>query len=133
VLASAFRDGRGERSAVLAHGIAFELAVLMFNAIWWYARHDRRLLADTIDEAGVRALSVRFQLAFIWIGAATLLGALVLPALGVAVIASFIVYYWLPISGRTDGARPRVAPAGRRRSPPGPEESSREDRHDPEQ
>jgi hypothetical protein len=28
----------------------------------------------------------------------TLLGAL-LPALGVAVIAAFILYYWLPISG----------------------------------
>jgi hypothetical protein len=75
---------------------------------------------------------VRFQLAFVWIGAATVLGALVLPALGVTGIASFIAYYWLPISLRTGGARPRAAPAGRRGFPPRPDESSREDRQDPE-
>ena len=98
VLANSFRDGEGERTAVVLHGLAFELAAALFNAIWWYARHDRRLLADTIDSAGVRAISRRFQLALAWLGTGTLLGAL-LPALGVAVIAAFILYYWLPISG----------------------------------
>lgn len=98
VLANSFRDGQGERTAVVLHGLAFELAAALFNAIWWYARHDRRLLADTIDSAGVRAISRRFQLALAWLGTGTLLGAL-LPALGVAVIAAFILYYWLPISG----------------------------------
>jgi uncharacterized membrane protein len=98
VLANSFRDGQGERTAVVLHGLAFELAAALFNAIWWYARHDRRLLADTIGSAGVRAISRRFQLALAWLGTGTLLGAL-LPALGVAVIAAFILYYWLPISG----------------------------------
>ena len=98
VLANSFRDGQGERTAVVLHGLAFELAAALFNAIWWYARHDRRLLADTIDSAGVRAISRRFELALAWLGTGTLLGAL-LPALGVAVIAAFILYYWLPISG----------------------------------
>jgi uncharacterized membrane protein len=98
VLANSFRDGQGDRTAVVLHGLAFELAAALFNAIWWYARHDRRLLADTIDFAGVRAISRRFQLALAWLGTGTLLGAL-LPALGVAVIAAFILYYWLPISG----------------------------------
>ena len=107
VLASAFRSGQGERPAVFVHGVAFEFAVLLFNAIWWYARHEHRLLADTIDADGVKALSRRFHIAFVWVGAATLLGALVLPALGVAVIASFIAYYWLPISGRVGGIRHR--------------------------
>jgi hypothetical protein len=55
-------------------------------------------IADTIGSAGVRAISRRFQLALAWLGTGTLLGAL-LPALGVAVIAAFILYYWLPISG----------------------------------
>jgi uncharacterized membrane protein/predicted enzyme related to lactoylglutathione lyase len=107
VLAEAFREGQGERTAVVFHGTAFGLAAALFNVIWWYARHDRRLLANTIDSAGVRAISRRFQLALAWIGAGTLLGAL-LPALGVAVIAAFIVYYWLPISGEIGRARPRT-------------------------
>jgi uncharacterized membrane protein len=106
VLAHSFRHGQGERTAVVLHGIAFELAAALFNAIWWHARHDHRLLADTIDSAGVGAISRRFQLALAWIGTGTLLGAL-LPALGVGMIAAFIVYYWLPISGEL-GHQPRT-------------------------
>jgi hypothetical protein len=94
VLAQAFRDGQGQRTAVVFHGITFEVAAILFNAIWEYARHHRRLLADTIDDAGARAIGRRFRLALAWIGAGTLLGA-VLPALGVAVIAAFVVFYWL--------------------------------------
>lgn len=42
----------------------------------------------------------------VWIATGTLLGALY-PALGVVVIASFIRYYWLPISGEIAKARQR--------------------------
>jgi len=98
VLAKAFHDGHGQRIAVVLHGIAFELAAILFNVIWWYARHDRRLLVTTIDSAGVRAIGRRFRLALAWIATGTLLGAL-FPALGVAVIAAFIPFYWLPIPG----------------------------------
>jgi uncharacterized membrane protein len=42
VLAQAFRDGEGERIAIVLHGMTFELAAILFNAIWWYARHDHR-------------------------------------------------------------------------------------------
>jgi hypothetical protein len=59
------------------------LAAALFNAIWWYARHGHRLLASNIDPAGVKAISRRFLSALAWLGAGTLLGAL-LPALGVA-------------------------------------------------
>jgi uncharacterized membrane protein len=111
VLAHSFRDGQGERAAVVLHGIAFGLAAALFNAIWWHARHHHRLLAGNISPAGVRAISRRFQLALAWIGTGTLLGALV-PALGVAVIAAFIVYYWLPISGET-GRQPRTGRSAR--------------------
>ena len=69
------------------------------------------MLASTIDPAGVRAISRRFQLALAWLGTGTVLGAL-LPALGVTVIAAFVVYYWLPISGEAGRAR-----AGSPRSP----------------
>jgi uncharacterized membrane protein len=118
-LASSFRSGQGERTAVFVHGMLFELAAVLFNVIWWYARRDRRLLADTIDAAGVRAITRRFQLALVWIGAGTLLGALVQPLLGVAVIAAFIIFYWLPISGEIGAARPRPVPVGRE-APPSP-------------
>jgi uncharacterized membrane protein len=111
VLANSFRAGQGERTAVVLHGIVFELAAALFNVIWWHARRDRRLLANTIDAAGVRSITRRFLLALAWIGGGTLLGAL-LPLLGVAVFASFIVFYWLPISGEIGAARPRPVQAG---------------------
>jgi hypothetical protein len=43
--------------------MAFEVAAILFNAIWDYARHDHRLLGTTIDSAGARAISRRFRLA----------------------------------------------------------------------
>jgi uncharacterized membrane protein len=98
VLADAFRDGHGQRTAVVFHGITFEVAAILFNVIWGYVRHHRRLLGPTIDDAGARAVSRRFRLALVWLAAAIVLGA-VLPALGVAVIGAFIVFYWLPIPG----------------------------------
>ncbi|WP_330342198.1 TMEM175 family protein [Streptomyces sp. NBC_00557] len=106
VLAQAFRDGHGQRIAVLLHGAAFELLAILFNVIWGYVRRDRRLLTATIGSAGVAAISRRFRLALIWLAAGTLLGTL-LPLLGVAVIAAFILYYWLPIAGEITEARRR--------------------------
>ncbi|MEU6264646.1 TMEM175 family protein [Saccharopolyspora shandongensis] len=111
VLAQAFRDGQGQRTAVVFHGITFEVAAILFNAIWEYARHDRRLLATTIDSAGARAIIRRFRLALAWIATGTLLGA-VLPALGLAVIAAFIPYYWLPIPGEIARAKRRRGGGG---------------------
>ena len=106
VLAQAFRDGHGQRTAIVLHGMVFELAALLFNAIWWYARRDRQLLKSSLDSAGARAIGRRFLLALAWIGTGTVLGVL-LPALGAAVIAAFILYYWLPIPGETARAKRR--------------------------
>jgi uncharacterized membrane protein len=111
VLAQAFRHGHGERIAVVFHGLAFEVAAVLFNLIWWHARRNRRLLVPTIDAAGVRAIGGRFQLALVWIGTATLLGALV-PLLGVAVVVAFIPYYWLPIAGEMARAKRRRSGEG---------------------
>jgi uncharacterized membrane protein len=106
VLSAALRTGHGQRTAVVFHGLCFELAAILFNAIWDYARHDRRLLGTTLDAVGARAISRRFRLALAWIGTGTLLGAL-LPVLGMAVIAAFVPYYWLPIRGEVARAKPR--------------------------
>ena len=111
VLAEAFRHGQGERTAVVVHGLTFEVAAIVFNLIWWHARRNRRLLVPTIDTASVRAISGRFQLALIWIAVGTLLGAL-LPLLGVVVIAAFIPYYWLPIAGEIARAKRRRGRGG---------------------
>lgn len=111
VLAKAFRDGQGERTAVVLHGLTFELAAVLFNVIWWYASHDRRLVVPSLDAAGARAIGRRFRLALAWLGTGTALGAL-LPALGVAVISAFILYYWLPISGELFNAASRSPSSG---------------------
>jgi hypothetical protein len=78
----------------------------VFNVIWWYVRHNHRLLANNIDPAGIRAITGRFRLALAWLGTGTLLGAL-LPVLAVPVFAAFVIYYWLPISGEIGRQRPR--------------------------
>ena len=105
VLAAAFRTGHGQRTAVVFHGMTFLLAAILFNVIWGYARHDHRL-GTTLDAGGARAISRRFRLALVWIATGTLLGAL-LPVLGMAVIAAFIPFYWLPIRGEIAGATTR--------------------------
>jgi uncharacterized membrane protein len=108
VLAAAFRDGQGEATAVVLTGVAFEFAAVLFNLIWWHARRGHRLLAETLHVAGMRAIARRFQLALVWLAVGTVLGAVV-PALGVAVIAAFIPYYWLPIAGEIRKMKRRSA------------------------
>jgi uncharacterized membrane protein len=104
VLAEALRSGHGERTAVVFYGIAFDVTALTFNAVWQYAR-SHRLLSEGLDSAGATAISRRFALALAWLAAGVLLGA-VLPVLGVAVIAAFNVFYWLPIPGESPRPRP---------------------------
>jgi uncharacterized membrane protein len=104
VLAGALRTGHGQRTAVVFYGIAFDVTALTFNAVWQYAcRH--RLLSEALDSAGATAISRRFQLALAWLAVGALLGA-ALPALGLAVIAAFNAYYWLPIRGESPRPRP---------------------------
>jgi uncharacterized membrane protein len=104
VLAGSLRDGHGQRTAVAFYGIAFDVTALAFNAVWQYAgRH--RLLSETLDPAGETAIGRRFQLALAWLTAATVLGVL-LPVLGVVLIAAFNAFYWLPIRGESPPPRP---------------------------
>jgi uncharacterized membrane protein len=104
VLAGALHSGHGRRTAVVFYGIAFDVVALTFNAVWHYAR-SRRLLSQTLDPAGAKAIGRRFRIAVVWLAAAALLGA-ALPVLGVVVIAAFNAYYWLPIRG--ENPRPQA-------------------------
>lgn len=72
-----------------------------------------------MDAAGMRAIGRRFQLALVWIGTATMLGAL-LPVLDVYVFTAFLAYYRLPVSGELGWVRPRTMP-------PDPEKPPREE------
>jgi TMEM175 potassium channel family protein len=104
VLAGAFRSEHGQRTAVVFYAIAFDLTALTFNAVWQYAR-SQRLLSEALDSAGATAIGRRFRLALAWLATGALLGAL-LPVLGVAVIAAFNTFYWLPIRGESPRRRP---------------------------
>src|SRR5262245_12782943 len=104
VLAGAFREGHGQRTAVVFYGIAFTATALTFNAVWQYARRHG-LLSEALDSEAATAIGRRFQLALAWLGGAALLGA-VLPVLGVVLIAAFNAFYWLPIRGESPSPRP---------------------------
>lgn len=103
VLAEALRSGHGLRTAVVFYSIAFGTTALTFNAVWQYARR-RRLLSKTLDPPRETAIGRRFQLALAWLTAGALLG-LLMPFLGVAVIAAFNAFYWLPIRGESRRAQ----------------------------
>jgi uncharacterized membrane protein len=104
VLADALRSGNDQRTAVVFYGIAFAVTALTFNAVWQYACR-RRLRSEALDAAGATAIGRRFQLALAWLASGALLGS-VLPVLGVAVIAAFNAFYWLPIRGENPRLRP---------------------------
>src|SRR5215469_1175421 len=104
VLAGALRAGHGLRTAVVFYGIAFDATALTFNAVWQYAaRH--RLLIQTLDSAGVSNIGRRFLLALGWLTTAAVLGIFI-PLLGLAAIAAFNAFYWLPIRGESPRPQP---------------------------
>jgi uncharacterized membrane protein len=103
VLAGALRSRHGLRTAVVFYGLAFDATALTFNAVWHYARRHR-LLSETLDPAGATAIGRRFQLALAWLTTGALLGLLI-PVLGVVVIAAFNAFYWLPIRGESPRAQ----------------------------
>ncbi|MEW1587233.1 TMEM175 family protein [Micromonospora vinacea] len=98
LLARAFESGHGQRTALIFYGATYEVAAILFNVIWEYARHGRRLLTSTTDTDTARAISSRFRPAPFWIAAGTALGALH-PVVGLIVVTAFIPFYWLPIKG----------------------------------
>jgi uncharacterized membrane protein len=120
VLANALRSGHGQRTAVVFYGLSYEVAAILFNVIWEYARHGRRLLVPTTDSTVAASISRRFRPAPVWIAVGIGAG-LLNPILGVAVVAAFIPFYWLPIKGETASvtrAREQSAPPSPSRGTP---------------
>ncbi|MEV4763081.1 TMEM175 family protein [Micromonospora chokoriensis] len=104
VLARAFEEGPGKRTALVFYGIVYGTAAILFNVIWEYARGGHRLLTSTTDEATARAISRRFRPAPVWIAVGTAL-CVVHPVAGLIVVAAFIPFYWLPINGEVASIR----------------------------
>ena len=104
VLAGALHGGHGQRTAVVFYAVAFDVTALTFNAVWRYARRQR-LLGEALGPAGATAIGRRFELALVWLTTGALVGA-VLPLLGLAAIAAFNAFYWLPIRGESPRPRP---------------------------
>jgi uncharacterized membrane protein len=98
VLAEAFRERSGQRTAVVFYGAAFAVGSAFFNLIWRHARRAR-LLSETIDEHTEKGLTRRFGLAVPLYLAGTLSGA-VLPVLGFAIFAAPAIFFWLPLGQR---------------------------------
>ena len=86
--------------------LAYAITFLLIGQVW--ANHHVMFdhIRSAVDAAGAGAIGRRFRLALAWLATGTLLGAL-LPVLGIAVIAAFIPYYWLPIRGELARVRPR--------------------------
>ncbi|MEU7609709.1 TMEM175 family protein [Micromonospora sp. NPDC049204] len=104
LLAHAFESGEGKTTALIFYGATYEVAALLFNVIWEYARSGRRLLTSTTDNDTAWAISRRFRPAPVWIAAGTALGALH-PVVGLVVVTAFIPFYWLPIRGEVASIR----------------------------
>jgi uncharacterized membrane protein len=104
LLAHAFESGHGQRTALVFNGSTYVVAAILFNVIWEYARHGRRLLTSTTDDDTARAISRRFRPAPVWIVVGTALGA-VHPVVGLVVVIAFIPFYWLPIEGEVGSIR----------------------------
>ncbi|MFG1870434.1 TMEM175 family protein [Micromonospora arborensis] len=104
LLAHAFESGHGKQTALIFYGATYELAAILFNVIWEYARHGRRLLNSATDNDTARAISRRFRPAPFWIAAGTALGALH-PVVGLVVVIAFVPFYWWPINGEVASIR----------------------------
>ncbi|MFY1620333.1 TMEM175 family protein [Micromonospora sp. WMMD736] len=104
VLARAFAEGPGKRTALVFYGIVYGTAAILFNVIWEYAKSGHRLLTSTTDEATARAISRRFRPAPVWIAVGTAL-CVVHPVAGLIAVAAFVPFYWLPINGEIASIR----------------------------
>lgn len=60
VLAEYMRDDENARAATLAYGGTFTVTAIFFNAMWFYASRNRRLIDDHVSDARVRTRTRRY-------------------------------------------------------------------------
>jgi uncharacterized membrane protein len=81
--------------AAMVYGGLMVAVAVMFNVVWRYAAHGRRLLAPQADPAAVEAINRSYVLGPVAYGMATLL-ALVSPWISLALYAALAIFYMLP-------------------------------------
>ena len=59
ILADALRTGHNQHVAAVLYGVTWTVGGVMFNAVWRYASHNRRLLAQQLTDDQARAISAR--------------------------------------------------------------------------
>jgi uncharacterized membrane protein len=62
VLAEYLSNPQMRVEATVFYGLALVLTAVGFNVVWFFGVRGRRLLGDSIDEAGVRTISARYRL-----------------------------------------------------------------------
>lgn len=60
-LVADYLQRNGERAAVYAYDATFVVMAVVYNLWWRYASSGRRLIADTVPDAAVRAISRAFN------------------------------------------------------------------------
>lgn len=84
------------RSATLVLGAVFVVTAVVFNVLWRYAAHNRRLIAPHVAQAVVDAQTRQYRLGPV-IYLIALLLAFVSPTLSVAVNLAIAVFFALPL------------------------------------
>ena len=60
-LVAEYLQKSGERAAVYAYDATLLLMALGFNALWTYARRNRRLIGESVPEGALRAITWAFR------------------------------------------------------------------------
>ena len=90
------------RAAAIAYGVTLTASAVMFNAVWFYASRNGRLLREDHDPRVVRGITLSY-LPGPWIYLAATLVALVSPVASVVLYAAIAAFYVVESSlfGRT--------------------------------
>jgi len=87
----------GAQAAALAYGITLTGTALMFNVMWQYAAHDKRLLRENASERAVRGIT-RSYLPGPFIYLVATVSAVVSPQLSAVLYAAIALFYVLESS-----------------------------------
>jgi uncharacterized membrane protein len=87
----------GAQAAALAYGITLTGTAVMFNVMWQYAAHDKRLLRENASERAVRGIT-RSYLPGPFIYLVATVSAVVSPQLSAVLYAAIALFYVLESS-----------------------------------
>ena len=87
----------GAQAAALAYGITLTGTAIMFNVMWQYAAHDKRLLRENASERAVRGIT-RSYLPGPFIYLVATVSAVVSPQLSAVLYAGIALFYVLESS-----------------------------------